>query len=384
MNRKLIVGISAEGSVNLLAGQMRYFKEAGYDTYLISPWSDRAQSFCEREGCEHIIVPIKRDISILHDLWHLWKLLMIFSRIKPDIINLGTPKVSLLGMIAGKILGIEKRIYTCRGFRFEHEAGLKRKVLVAMEKLTSLFAHQVICISPSVRQLGLDLDIFKEQKTVVIHKGSSNGVDLSLFDPAKIDGRTKAALMSQLKADDNTFIYGFVGRIVDRKGIREIYESFSTVFANDKSVRLLLVGPIEATQISDPRLMAKISEHPGVIEAGRVAQEEIPLYLSLMDVFVLPAWWEGFGNVLVQAAAMGIPVIATDATGSKDAVVDKVTAELVPIKDVEALTSAMLRLKDNKELRESYGQAGIEWSKNFNSQIIWEGMDKLYKGESVH
>ena len=125
--KKLVIGITAEGTVNLLQGQLDYFKSLGYETYLLGPYSERSAAFCKNEGCEHLVINIEREISPLKDLRTLWTIIMIFRKVKPDIINLGTPKVSLLGMIAGFIVGVEKRIYTCRGFRFEHEKGLKRK-----------------------------------------------------------------------------------------------------------------------------------------------------------------------------------------------------------------------------------------------------------------
>src|SRR5690606_5531577 len=100
------------------------------------------------------------------------------------IINLGTPKMSLLGMLAGFITRVPLRIYTCRGFRFEHETGSLRRLLIRLERITSICAHRIFCISKSVRDLGIELDIFPLEKTRLIEKGSSNGVDLSLFNPS--------------------------------------------------------------------------------------------------------------------------------------------------------------------------------------------------------
>ena len=136
-NKKIIIGITAEGSVNLLLGQLAFYKSKGYQTYLMAPYSERSAKFCIDEGCEHLIINIEREISISKDLKTLWQIFWIFKKVKRDIVNLGTPKVSLLGMIAAALLRVPKRIYTCRGFRFEHEAGIKRKVLIFMEKITS-------------------------------------------------------------------------------------------------------------------------------------------------------------------------------------------------------------------------------------------------------
>jgi glycosyltransferase involved in cell wall biosynthesis len=375
--KTLIVGISAEGSVNLLRGQMKYFKNLGYKTYLIAPYSERSSDFCRNEGCHHIVIPIKREISFFSDLLNLFRIIVIFRRIDPDIINFGTPKVSLLGMIAGKLLNVEKRIYTCRGFRYEDEQGSKRRLLMLMERITCWCSHKIICISPSLRELGIKDKIFSEKNSLVINKGSSNGVDLELFDRALVP----EDLQKQLRIDlqlDGKFVFGFVGRIVDRKGIRQLYQAFDELYLNNKNLRLALVGPYEHAQLTDKKLITDIENHPGIIYLGRKPQDQIPLYLTLIDVFVLPTWSEGFGNVLVQSAAMGIPVISTDITGAKDAVSADYNGILVPVKAVAELKQAMDKIYSNNELRQVYSNNGREWAKNFNRQVIWEGLAKLY------
>lgn len=377
--KKLIVGITYEGTVNLLQGQMAYFKSLGYQTYLLGPYSERSAKFCRDEGCEHLVIAIEREISPLKDLKTLWSIIKIFRKVKPDIINLGTPKVSLLGMIAGYMTGVDKRFYTCRGFRFEHEEGSKRKILIAMEKITSALSHKVICISNSVLELGLANTVFKRSKTVVINKGSSNGVNLNLFNP---ENNAYLATKSQLieKYDlSQSFVFGFLGRIVDRKGINELYTVFDKIYQTNPKAKLFIVGPFEMTQIADKGLVQKIDAHPGIINYGRVLQEEAPALIMVMDVFVLPAWWEGFGNVLVQAAAMGIPVISTTGTGTIDAVSDGYNGLLIPVKDEERLEVAMRTLMTDHSLCQEFGKNGVLWARNFDREVIWKGMDSLYQ-----
>lgn len=377
--KKLIIGITAEGSVNLLLGQLAYFKSLGYKTYLLAPYSERSAKFCQDEGCEHLIVNIEREISLWKDIKTLWQIFWIFKKVKPDIVNLGTPKVSLLGMIAAALLRVPIRIYTCRGFRFEHEAGMKRKVLIFMEKITALLSHKIICISKSVETLGFKNNIFTEIKTIVINKGSSNGVNLSLFNPNKEIYHTVQQELKQKFDLNNKIVFGFLGRIVDRKGINELFDVFCELYEEDDQVRLLLVGPFELSQIADKNLINQINQHPGIINYGRVKQEEVPGFMLAMDVFVLPAWWEGFGNVLIQAAAMGVPVISTTGTGTIDAVSDEFNGILVPVKNEIKLKEAMIKLKEDKELRNTYGTRGLEWSKNFDREIIWKELHKIYQ-----
>lgn len=379
MKKKLVVGITAEGSVNLLLGQLAFYKSLGYQTYLLAPYSERSAKFCKDEGCEHLVINIEREISLWKDIKTLFQIIKIFRKVKPDIVNLGTPKVSLLGMIAARFTDVKKRIYTCRGFRFEHEVGMKRNVLIFMEKLTSFFAHEVICISKSVETLGIKNKIFTKNKTIVINKGSSNGVNLSLFNPnEEIYHKVKQELQQKFDLK-NKLVFGFLGRIVDRKGINELFEVFCEIYNENNDVRLLLVGPFEMSQISNQKLVDQINQHPGIINYGRVNQEEVPSFMLAMDVFVLPAWWEGFGNVLVQAAAMGISVISTTGTGTVDAVSDGFNGILVPIKNKLKLKEAMIKLMNNDKMRHIYSSNGLEWSKNFDRQIIWQELHQIYQ-----
>jgi len=373
--KKLIVGISAEGSIVLLEGQLKYFKARGYETYLLAPYSERVKAYCEKEGCIHLLINIKRDISILHDFLMLLKISHLFIKLKPDIINLGTPKVSLLGMIAGKALGIPKRIYTCRGFRFEHESGIKRKILILMEKITAMCAHKVICISPSLRDYAIDHGIFKPRRTVVINKGSSNGINLTRFTPQNVN-KVEQELLKRELGIEKKFIFGFVSRIYDRKGINELYYVFSRLSDRFPDVILLMVGRYEEGQTADKRILELLRSHKKILLVG--PQKNIPLYLSLMDAFVLPAWGEGFGNVLVEAAAMGVPVIGTKSTGIRDSVLNEFNGLLIDPKSVKELENAMLLLYQKSEIRETLGKNGLIWAKNFDNVVIWQGMEEIY------
>jgi len=373
--KKLLVGITSGLSVVLLEGQMKYFRTKGYKTYLMCPYIERVTHYCEKEGCEHVNLNIVRDISLLRDIISFFQIILIFRKIKPDIINLGTPKVSLLGMIAGWILGIKNRIYTCRGFRFESESGIKRWLLIQMERITAACANEVICISPSLRDYAIKYRIFQPEKTIVIHKGSSNGFDLNRFSIKNVNSEELSELKHKFELNGH-FVFGSVTRLIDRKGINELYSAFCSLKTKYENLVLMIVGNIEVDQLSDKSILERMKSDPSVILTG--SRENIPQFLSLMDVFVLPAWWEGFGNVYLQAAAMGIPVIGTTATGAIDAIEEGFNGFKVAPKEVEPLKEVMEILYVDREVRVRLGKNGPEWAKNFDSMIIWEGMEEIY------
>ena len=373
--KKLIVGITAGGSVVLIDGQLKYFRERGYKTYLLGPPGERVSEFCRKEGCTHLSVNINRDITPVRDFLVLLRIIFLFCRYRPSVINLGTPKVSLLGMIAGKILRIKKRIYTCRGFRFEHEKGIKKRILILMERITSKCAHKIICISPSLRDFGVNHKIFEPGKTIVINKGSSNGINLGKFSPGSVSKELKNKLKNELGIE-NKFVFGFVGRIYDRKGINELYEAFTRLSDIFSEIVLLIVGRVEETQIVDNNIIDLLKSHKNIRMTG--PQKNVPLYLSLMDVFVLPSWGEGFGNVMIEAAAMGVPVIGTDTTGIRDSMLHNFNGIMVAPNSADLLENAMLQLYKNVEMRKKFAKNGLNWAANFGNHVIWRGIEEIY------
>ena len=374
--KKLVVGITIPSSIGLLRGQMKHFSELGYDACLLTQHDEESLSYCEREECRPLNVKIERTMSPFKDLVTLFRLIRLFRKERPDVVNLGTPKMGLLGLMAAWWCRVPNRIYTCRGFRYEHEQGLTRMILKTCEKICGRCAQKIICISPSVKALGLKDHLFKESKCVVINKGSSNGIDPTYYNRSEVNETERQKLIEELGFKDK-FVYGFLGRIVDRKGPSELFEAFKRIYEEDNNCRLLIVGPVYDEQVSDKTLIPRMKEHEAVVLTGK--QPNAPLYFSLMDVFVLPAWWEGFGNVLVQAADMEIPVISTTGTGTCDAVCDGFNGILIEPKDIDALYDAMKKIKEDKDLREKLAKNGPVWGQNFKSENIWEGMDKLYK-----
>jgi glycosyltransferase involved in cell wall biosynthesis len=375
MVKKIVIGITAPLSVVLIKGQLKYLVNKGYDVYLLAPDDEVVRDFCVSEGCTLLPVSIEREISFLKDIRSLFVIIKHLKKVKPDVVNVGTPKMGLLGMIAAYRLGIKKRVFTCRGFRYEHEEGFKKKLLMKLDKLVGNLAKVIVCISPSVRDRGVEDGVFDIKKTVLIGAGSSNGVDLKEFNPNDINITRKQELIAELHLEDK-FVYGFVGRIVDRKGVHELYEAFDKIYKQNNQAHLIIVGRINIEQVSDLSLLEKMKVHPGITLTGFTF--EVPVYMSLFDVFVLPAWWEGFGNTLIQAAAMGLPVISTTGTGCRDAVKDGYNGTLITPKDMQALYEQMMRYTNNKALRDEHGKNGIEWAKRFDSLTIWQGLENIY------
>ena len=305
-----------------------------------------------------------------------FKVCKVIFTLKPDIVNAGTPKAGFLFTLAGYLLRTNVRIYHIRGFRHESLLGFRRTFQVLIEKITCQLATHVICLSPSVKDLLIRENLCEASKAYVLGNGGS-GTILENFCPEYFSFEDKSVLKANLNISKDELIFGFVGRLVERKGIYDLLDAWSQLKKNIPNSKLLIIGPFEDAQ---PMLQAYkdlIYNDDSIVYVGQ--QSNVSQFMSLMDIFCLPAHWEGFGNVLIEAAAMGLPVISTNGTGTRDAVSDGFNGLLTKVKDVDGLLNAMLTYANSLKLRELHGRNGRIWAKNFDRKIVVLNLANFYK-----
>ncbi len=372
MKKKLILGVTAGGSSKLLSGQVAYFLKKGYEVFLISEDHYKERLFCEREGCIHLPVTITKEISPFKDLRSLYQVFRHFKKVKPDIVNVGTPKMGLLGMIAASLLGIQNRIFTCRGLRYENTSGFSGFLLRSMEWVTNKLAKKVIFVGHSLREAAETGGTAFSWKSYVIGQGSSNGVNTLEFNPERYSTEEKSALRLKLGINPNQLLIGYVGRVSKRKGCEELYTAFTSIHEEYPFTKLLMVGHLDCSQEFEQR----IKTHPAILYLGW--SDEIPLLMSVMDLFVLPSWQEGFSNVCIQAASMGLPIITTSATGCRDAIQPDYNGLVYPYGTIDALQEAFLTYIKNPEKRLIHSLNSLNWAANFKQERIWDGIEEVY------
>jgi glycosyltransferase involved in cell wall biosynthesis len=288
------------------------------------------------------------------DLLSLLRLCRLLWRLKPEMTEFSTPKAGLLGSIAAKLCGVPTRVYFLRGLRLETSTGIKRRILLAAERVASACSHVVLCNSESLRNQAHALCLAPKSKLCLLGSGSSNGVDVERFSPGP------GILRARLGLPADAPVVGFVGRLTRDKGLPELVEAFNAILAAKPQAHLLLVGWFDASEDALGRaLRSRIKNHPRIHLTGFVA-DTAPYYRA-MDVMVLPTWREGFPNVVLEAAASGIPVVTTLCTGSRDAVVPEVTGLLIPPGYPVAICEAVLQLLRNPKRRCRMGEAARAW-----------------------
>lgn len=293
--------------------------------------------------------------------------------LRPELTEFSTPKAGLLGNIAALLAGVPVRIYLLRGLKLETSSGLRRSVLLAAERLASWCAHHVLCNSPSLQAEALALGLAPDRKFKLVGDGSSHGVDTRRFAPGP------STLREQMGIETDAPVIGFVGRLTRDKGVPELIGAFEQVLMAEPRAWLLLVGWFDASDDAlDAELRSYIESHPRIVCTGFV-EDTTPCFRA-MDLMALPTWREGFPNAVLEAAASGVPVITTLATGARDAVIPEVTGLLIPPGYPEAICEAILSLLADTPRRSAMGVAARRWAmERFSEERVMRLTVRLYR-----
>ena len=366
----IVVGITNPQTCMVLGGRLRTLREAGFRVTLVSSPGELLTRTAALEGVESVAIPMRREIAPFADFVSLVRLWRLLHRLKPEMTEFSTPKAGLLGAIAGMLCGVPARVYFLRGLKLETCTGVKRRILWVAEKLAAACSHVVLCNSDSLRNQALVLRVASERKLRLLGSGSSNGVDVERFKPGPCGLRERLGLPPDVP------VVGFVGRLTSDKGLPELIEAFDAILAVKPEAHLLLVGWFDAAEDAlGNDLRSRIKKHPRIHLTGYVA--DTAPYYRVMDVMVLPTWREGFPNVVLEAAATGIPVVTTLSTGSRDAVVPEVTGLLIPPGFPVAISEAVLQLLRNPERRRRMGEAARAW-------VLDNYVNRRVLGRTVH
>jgi len=360
----ILVGVTSAQTCILLPARSRALRDAGFRVSIVSGPGELSAGAKRVSGVMAHVVPMARGIELFADFIAFCRIWQLIRRLRPDIVEFSTPKAGLLGNIAAWIRRVPVRVYFLRGLRLETATGLMRIVLLWSEKIAAACAHVVVANSRSLGNRAHELGISNGNKTMMLGEGSSNGVDAVRFSPGSSSVRDELAIPAKAQ------VIGFVGRLTTDKGVPELLEAFVKVLRHRPECCLVLVGWFDAAADALGRgLRERIEGHPQIVCTGYVA-DAAPYYRA-MDLMVLPSWREGFPNVVLEAAASGVPVIATTCTGSCDAVVPEVTGVLVAPGNPDAIAEAALRLLGDDQLRGRMAGAARKWAvEHFDEQHV--------------
>jgi glycosyltransferase involved in cell wall biosynthesis len=339
-------------SLVFFSGQVQILKSK-FDVEVVSSSGEFLTEFSNTETVKSHVVEMERDISIIKDLKSLFEMIRLFSRKKPSFIHGNTPKAGLISMISGWLTGVPRRIYYIHGLRYQGAIGLKKLLLMVMEKVSCRLATHVFAVSQGVKDT-LYNDNITNKPVNLIGFGSINGIDEHDFSSNNQSIPT-ININNRIAATD--FVYGFIGRLVADKGINELVSAFLAINSKYENTRLVLVGPYEGhLSRLDVQTQNSIEQHPNIIRYDW--QSDVRPFYKLMDIFVFPSYREGFGVSLIEALSMEVPVICSDISGCDEIIKDNETGILVPKFSIDGLAKAMISLMGDKKKRLKLAKKG--------------------------
>lgn len=369
------VGLSAR---YLLRGQLGWFRSRGWTVVLATSPDEDAKRSALEEGVVFQSVRLAREISPTGDVRGLLRWIRLLRRTRPLATNLGTPKASLIGGLAAWLTGVPRRIYVVWGLRSEGASGPFAIVLWLVERMTIALATDVIVVSPSLGRAVVRRRLARARDLWITGHGSSNGVAAGAI-AQRIDGIERGELRARLGIGEDRFVVGFIGRITRDKGVDTLIDAVSHPASHPAlhdRVDLLLIGSLDDQRLAEP--IAALGDRAHAIGW----QQDVWAHLPAIDVLCLPTLREGLPNVVLEAAAAGIPTITTRATGAIDSVIDGETGFLVEIGDAAAIRERVNELAADPELLARLGDAARRRvRRDFSPVAVWEGVEALLQGE---
>lgn len=308
-------------------------------------------------------IEIRRNISPWHDWAALFQLARLYRREKFDVVWSITPKAGLLAMLAARTAGIPVRIHYFTGQVWATKRGAPRFLLKFMDRVLAACATDLLADSLSQRDFLIREGIASANRLGVIGAGSVSGVDLKRFRP---DPSVRRDIRASLGIPGDAVCMLYAGRMKRDKGVPDLLVAFGSLRSKHPALHLLLVGPDEDGVIGDP-LPA------GVHRVGYTRTVES--YMAAADIICLPSYREGFGTVLIEGAAAGLPAVASRIYGIEDAVIDGETGLLHPPRDTAAIAATIERLLNDPELR---GRLAIGARRRTATQFAAEHVEELF------
>ena len=350
-----------------LHSQISALVESGADVSIVASDSELNRPI---GGASYFSIDIPRQISLLRDFMALINLWRLFRNNRFDIVHSTTPKAGLLCALAGKMAGVPIRVHTYTGQPWVTLSGIKRLMAKSGDLIIGRLNNCCYTDSHSQRDFLISNKLISADKLKVLAKGSLAGVDVARFSPERYSHTDRDNLKTELGIPSDAIVFIYVGRIVKDKGVYELIDAFKRILENSKNsnIYLLMVGPqdLSAEELG-VSVSSKVSRHVLFVGYTDVPEK----YMAISDALCIPSYREGFGTVVIEAAAMGLPSIGSNIYGLSDAIVDGETGVLVEVKNTPALMASMeILINDHDLLKTLGGNARDRAVKYFSSEYV--------------
>ncbi|NAR67538.1 glycosyltransferase [Acinetobacter haemolyticus] len=368
MKRKIALVVSTPSTFNSFYRNHIIVLSQNFNVTLIANFN---LSECDIDNVKKIHVEIQRKPSLISDVKVLFDLIRLFKKEKFEVVHSTTPKAGLLTQIAGKLARVKFRIHTFTGQVWATKTGYKREILKKLDSLIAVSATHLLADSFTQRDFLEDQDVVPKNKIQVLGLGSISGINTDKFRPLKTDN-----LREELNISKESFLYLYLGRLNRDKGILDLLAAFEKVYSKNPNTYLLLVGRDEE------QLVPIIEKHylfkKSISYLNFTKQPE--KFMSMADVFCIPSYREGFGSVVIEAAACKTPSIGSNIYGLSDSIEDGKSGLLFKVGNINDLANKMDYCYNHSEDLKKYAEYGYERvCKNFTQEISSNDLLIFYK-----
>ena len=346
---------------------------AMYEVCLVTNF--QGKEYLRRRGLmvEVLHAPIPRRPSPLRDLLCLFALIRLIRHRKCDVVHSITPKTGLLTMLAAWLIRTPTRIHTFTGQPWATRGGLARVFLKSLDMLTAACATHILVDSPSQLEFLVREQVVDRKKASVLANGSLGGVNTTRFHPQpELRDETRSTLL----IPPDAMVFAFLGRMTRDKGVLDLAAAFSQVTRAHPNAYLIYVGRDEEklTPIIE-RLCQSCVDRLRFVDHTPTPE----VFMVSADVLCLPSYREGFGAVIIEAAACGVPALASRIYGITDALVDGVTGAFHEPGDTEGLARSMRKMIEDPAWRSVSGQrARLRAETEFAGEMVTAAMLRYY------
>lgn len=354
MSRPTVLHVATTAmSLELLLGpQLRAFQAAGWTVATASAPGPEVEQLRDWGIEHHPLANATRAMAPHRDVLAMAELYRLFRRTRPDIVHTHNPKPGLYGRLAARAARVPGVVNTVHGLYAQPtDPWLRRNLVYTAERIAARCSDaelvQNVEDAEVLRRLGVP-----ESRLQVL----GNGVDLARFDPARVSRTDAEAFRKEIGVATTDVLVCSVGRLVLEKGYREIFDAARAVMGSRSDVAWVVVGPVDDTKsdaVGD--LDRDAARELGMRFVG--FRSDMPRVYAASDLFVTASYREGFPRAAMEAAAMGLPIVATDIRGCRQVVEDGRTGRLIPVRDTRALASAVTDLASDTSERRAMGAA---------------------------
>lgn len=378
MTRMCFVATDAISFNVLYRGQLEYISQQGHELTLICGGSASEIERLRARGVGEVIdIGLVRPPRPLADLESLGRLIGHFMSRRYDLIVVTTPKAILLGAVAAWAGRQPRRVAFFRGRVYENYSGIARTLYRALDKLAACCVHESLFVSHSLMAAYTGEVPALAHKGKVLGAGSGNGVCASKFSPQVVTLDRIQEMRARLEVAETDFVVLVVGRICVDKGIYEIGELVRMGATTHPDIKFVFVGPMESgiAQAEFERLQML-----GNVVHVPFTADVVP-YFALANVHLFLSHREGFGNVAIEAAAMGLPTIAFDVVGVRDSVVNGITGVRVPFGDTDAVYEEIVQMRSDPHATAQKYAGARQWvMEHFAQERVWKLYGEYYAG----